>query len=87
MAAERTLSIIKPDAARRNLTCKINACLETAGLRVVAQKRLQLTQAQAEAFSRPQGTPVYRGLVDFMISAPVVVQGWKAITPSRATVR
>ena len=50
MATERTLSIIKPDATRRNLTGKINACLEEAGLRIVAQKRLHLTQAQAEAF-------------------------------------
>ena len=50
MATERTLSIIKPDATRRNLTGKVNACLEAAGLRIIAQKRLWLTQAQAEAF-------------------------------------
>ena len=75
MATERTLSIIKPDATRRNLTGKINACLEAAGLRIVAQKRVQLTQAQAEAFyAVHKERPFYRGLVDFMISALVVVQ-------------
>ena len=75
MATERTLSIIKPDATRRNLTGKINACLEAAGLRIVAQKRVQLTQAQAEAFyAVHKERPFYRGLVEFMISAPVVVQ-------------
>src|SRR3954468_10391591 len=75
MATERTLSIIKPDATRRNLTGKVNACLEAAGLRIVAQKRLQLTQAQAEAFyavHKERG--FYRDLVNFMISGPVVVQ-------------
>jgi nucleoside-diphosphate kinase len=58
MATERTLSIIKPDATRRNLTGKINACLEGAGLRIVAQKRLQLTQTQAEAFYAVHAGPV-----------------------------
>jgi nucleoside-diphosphate kinase len=75
MATERTLSIIKPDATRRNLTGKINACLEDAGLRIVAQKRLQLTQTQAEAFygvHRERG--FFRDLVTFMISGPVVAQ-------------
>jgi nucleoside-diphosphate kinase len=75
MATERTLSIIKPDATRRNLTGKVNACLEAAGLRIVAQKRLHLTQAQAEAFyavHRERG--FYRDLVNFMTSGPVVVQ-------------
>jgi nucleoside-diphosphate kinase len=75
MATERTLSIIKPDATRRNLTGKINACLESAGLRIVAQKRLQLTQTQAEAFyAVHKERPFYRDLVNFMISGPVVVQ-------------
>ena len=75
MATERTLSIIKPDATRRSLTGKVNACLEGAGLRIVAQKRLQLTQAQAEAFyAVHKERPFFRGLVEFMISGPVVAQ-------------
>jgi nucleoside-diphosphate kinase len=75
MATERTLSIIKPDATRRNLTGKINATFEAAGLRIVAQRRLQLTKAQAEAFyAVHKERPFFRGLVDFMISGPVVAQ-------------
>ena len=75
MATERTLSIIKPDATRRNLTGKVNACLEGAGLRIIAQKRLQLTPAQAEAFYAVHAArPFYRDLVNFMISDPVVAQ-------------
>jgi nucleoside-diphosphate kinase len=75
MALERTFSIIKPDATRRNLTGKVLAVLEEAGLRVVAQKRIRLTQAQAEEFygvHRERG--FFAGLVAFMTSGPVVVQ-------------
>jgi nucleoside-diphosphate kinase len=75
MAVERTLSILKPDATRRNLTGKINACFEEAGLRIVAQKRVQLTQAQAEQFySVHRERPFFGELVSFMISGPVVLQ-------------
>ena len=75
MAVERTLSIIKPDATRRNLTGKINARFEEKGLRVVAQKRLQLTKAQAEAFyAVHKARPFFGELVEFMTSGPVVVQ-------------
>jgi nucleoside-diphosphate kinase len=73
--AERTLSILKPDATRRNLTGRINAKFEDAGLRIVAQKRLHLTTAQAEAFygvHRERG--FFRDLVTFMTSGPVVAQ-------------
>ncbi len=75
MPIERTFSIIKPDATRRNLTGRVNAMLEAAGLRIVAQKRLQLTTAQAEAFyAVHKERPFYRDLVTFMTSGPVVVQ-------------
>lgn len=75
MAIERTLSIIKPDATERNLTGAINDRFERRGLRVVAQKRLQLTRAQAEQFYEVHaGRPFYRSLVEFMVSGPVVVQ-------------
>lgn len=75
MAVERTLSIIKPDITKRNLTGEINARLEKAGLRIVAQRRIRLTRAQAEAFyAEHRGKPFYDGLCAFMSSGPVVVQ-------------
>ena len=75
MATERTLSIIKPDATRRNLTGKIIAKFEEAGLKVVASRRLKLSQADAEAFyGVHKERPFFKDLVSFMISGPVVVQ-------------
>jgi nucleoside-diphosphate kinase len=75
MAIERTFSIIKPDATARNLTGAINAMIEKAGLRIVAQKRIQMTNKQAETFyGVHRERPFFRELVDFMISEPVVVQ-------------
>lgn len=75
MAVERTFSIIKPDATRRNLTGAINARFEEAGLRIVAQKRVHLTQAQAESFyGVHRERSFFKELVSFMISGPVVVQ-------------
>lgn len=73
--AERTFSIIKPDATQRNLTGKVNAVIEAAGLRIVGQRRIKMTRAQAEKFYEVhKERPFFGELVDFMISAPVVVQ-------------
>jgi nucleoside-diphosphate kinase len=88
MASERTLSIIKPDATRRDLTGAINDRFERRGLRIVAQKRLLLTRAQAEAFYRVHAArPFYQSLVEFISSGPVVVQvleGSDAVALARA---
>ena len=87
MAIERTLSIIKPDATRRNLTGKINAKFEDAGLRIVAQKRIKLSPEQAGQFyAVHKDRPFYGELVAFMASEPVVVQvleGENAIAKNR----
>jgi nucleoside-diphosphate kinase len=75
MPAERTLSIIKPDATRRNLTGAVNAVIEKSGLRIVAQKRIWLSEGQAEGFyAVHKERPFFRDLVTFMMSGPVVVQ-------------
>ena len=75
MAVERTFSIIKPDATARNLTGSVNALIEGAGLRIVAQKRVRMTREQAETFYAVHSArPFFGELVDFMISALVVVQ-------------
>jgi nucleoside-diphosphate kinase len=75
MAIERTFSIIKPDATARNLTGAINAMIEGAGLRLIAQKRVRISREQAETFyAVHRDRPFFRDLVEFMISGPVVVQ-------------
>jgi nucleoside-diphosphate kinase len=75
MAIERTFSIIKPDATTRNLTGAINALIEQAALRIVAQKRVRISREQAETFyAIHRDRPFFRELVEFMISGPVVVQ-------------
>ena len=72
---ERTFSIIKPDATRRNLTGKVNAVIEDAGLRIVAQRRIKMSRAQAEKFYEVhKERPFFGELVEFMTSGPVVVQ-------------
>ena len=87
MALERTFSIIKPDATRRNLTGKINAKFEAVGLRIVAQKRIHMTREQAGVFYAVHSErPFYDELCEFMSSAPVVVQvleGENAIQKNR----
>jgi nucleoside-diphosphate kinase len=84
---ERTLSIIKPDATRRNLTGKINAKFEEAGLKIVAQKRIKLSEQQARDFYEVhKERPFYNDLVNFMLSGPVVVQvleGENAVSKNR----
>lgn len=75
MAAQRTFSILKPDVTRRNLTGQVNAKIEEAGLRIIAQKRLHMTRAQAEAFyGVHKERPFFGELVEMMTAAPVVVQ-------------
>ena len=75
MAIERTFSIIKPDAAARNLTGAVNAVIEKSGLRIVAQKRIRMTREQAETFyAVHKARPFFGELVDFMTSGPVIVQ-------------
>lgn len=75
MSVQHTFSILKPDATKRNLTGAVNAVIEKAGLRIVAQKRIHMTRAQAETFyAVHKERPFFGELVDFMISAPVVVQ-------------
>src|SRR5271170_5961726 len=87
MATERTFSIIKPDATRRNLTGKVNAKLEEAGLRIIAQKRARLTRTQAEGFyGVHKERPFFNDLCTFMTSGPVVVQvleGENAVAKNR----
>ena len=75
MSLQRTFSIIKPDATRRNVTGAVNKMIEEAGLRIIAQKRIQMAEAQAQEFySIHKERPFYGELVSFMISGPVVVQ-------------
>ncbi|MCR9212606.1 MAG: nucleoside-diphosphate kinase [Proteobacteria bacterium] len=87
MAIERTFSIVKPDATRRNLTGAVNAMLEEAGLRIVAQKRIHMTRQNAETFyAVHKERPFFNDLVEFMTSGPVVVQvleGENAIARNR----
>ena len=87
MAIERTFSILKPDATRRNLTGKINAKFEEAGLRIVAQRRIQMSRAQAEGFyAVHKERPFFNDLCEFMISGPVVIQvleGENAVAKNR----
>jgi nucleoside-diphosphate kinase len=87
MAIEQTFSILKPDATRRNLTGKINSYFEANGLKIVAQRRIQMSKAQAEQFyAVHKARPFFNDLVTFMISGPVVIQvleGENAILKNR----
>src|SRR6478735_7144439 len=87
MAVQRTFSILKPDATQRNLTGSVNAVIEKAGLRIVAQKRIQMTRREAETFyAVHKERPFFGELVEFMTSGPVVVQvleGESAVTRYR----
>ena len=87
MSIEQTLSIIKPDATKRNLTGKINSKLEDSGLKIIAQKRILLSKTQAEDFYKVhQERPFYNDLVKFMVSGPVIVQvleGENAVSKNR----
>ena len=87
MAVERTFSIIKPDATKRNLTGKINAVFEDAGLRIVGQRRIRMTREQAEKFYEIHAArPFYGELVEFMTSGPVMIQvleGENAVAKNR----
>ena len=87
MTVQRTFSILKPDATRRNLTGKINAKFEAAGLRIIAQKRIHMTRAQAEGFyAVHKERPFFNDLCGFMISGPVVIQvleGENAVAKNR----
>jgi nucleoside-diphosphate kinase len=75
MASQRTLSILKPDATRRNITGRVNAVIENAGLRIVAQKRIKWKKAEAQAFYKVhKDRPFYNDLVKFMSSGPIVLQ-------------
>ena len=89
MTIQRTLSIIKPDATKRDVTGKINQMLESSGLRIIAQKRIKLSHDQAEGFySVHKDRPFYNDLVNFMMSGPVVVQvleGENAVKVNRET--
>jgi hypothetical protein len=85
MALERTLSIIKPDAVAKNVIGEIYARFEKAGLKVVAAKYKQLSRREAGFYAVHRERPFFNALVEFMISGPVMIQAWKARTPSWPT--